>query len=273
MNCMKKNIKTLIVMTFLFTGLALVAQDEQKFDKVIMDNPGEVEIFLLHEAASRNDVREVEKLLNAGVFVDTRNKLSQTPLHKAAAYGAVDVIKLLVSRGANINAISGGFGWTPLLEAVYWNYYDAVIELVKAGADVNIKAYMWGVTALHKAAYHRHNKIALFLINAGADVNVVDNFNASPLHYAARYSSNEVLESLVQHGANINQQELSKQTPLHEAVRFNNKETAKCLLSLGARTDILDKDGHNAEFYTKNESMKALFHPTVFWYNFFYNIW
>lgn len=267
MNCMKKNIKTLVIIGFFFLGFSLVAKERQQSDAVIIVDGKKT--TLLHEAVRRNDVKEVENLLNQGFYVDVRNEVSCTPLHDAASYGAVDVIKLLLSRGADINAISGGFGWTPLLKAVYWNHYNAVVALAQADADLNIKADMWGVTALHKAVYHRHNKIALYLLDKGADFNSIDNLKSSPLHYTAAYSSVKVVESLIQRGANINQQSFRGQTPLHAAIECNNKVTAKCLLNAGARTDILDKDGHNAEFYVETESMKALFHPVISWYNFF----
>lgn len=267
MNCMKKNIKNLAVIGFFFLGFSLAAKEKQQSDTVIIVDGKKT--TLLHQAVRRNDLKEVEKLLNQGFDVDVRNEVLCTPLHDAAAFGAVDVIKLLLSRGADINAISGGFGWTPLLKAVYWNHYHAVVALAQADADLNMKADMWGVTALHKAVYHRHNKIALYLLDKGADFNSVDNLKSSPLHYAAAYSSAQVVESLVQRGAHINQQNFRGKTALHAAVECNNKATVKSLLHSGARTDILDQDGHNAEFYVETEGMKSLFHPTVSWYKFF----
>lgn len=264
---MNKNIKTLTVMALVLIGLTLEAREKEEAHTVIIVDRRKT--TLLHEAARKNDVKEVEKLLNQGFYVDVRNEASCTPLHDAAAFGAVDVIKLLLSHGADINALSGSFGWTALLKAVYCNHYNAVQLLVQAGADLNVKAEIWGVTALHKAVYHRHNKIALYLINKGADCNSIDNLKSSPLHYAAAYSSVEVVKKLIQRGASLNQQNFRGKTALHAAVECNNKATVKSLLNLGARTDILDQDCHNAEFYVETESMKALFHQVFSWCNLF----
>jgi ankyrin repeat protein len=279
MNHMKKNIKTLTLMSFLFAGLTLVGQDEQKSNSIrIIDGR---ETTLMHEAARENNVKEVERLLDAGFPVDLHDGILEfTPLHTAACFGAVDVIQLLLSRGADINATSGGYGWTPLVHAVRWGQFDAVVALVQAGANFNIRNVKievegdsWeGSTPLLYAVRYWNTNVALFLINAGADVNVVDVYNISPLHYtiymaAYRAASDiddsrylKVFRSLIEHGANINHQDIHGHTTLHKAVQLWKEEMVKCLLSLGVRTDILDENGHNAEFYANTETMKALFH-------------
>jgi len=74
--------------------------------------------------------------LSANMIEEGVNK--RTPLHWAADYGQVEVMRYLVSKGGNINA-KDNFGITPLLAAVYEGHEDAVKFLLSQGADKTVK--------------------------------------------------------------------------------------------------------------------------------------
>lgn len=57
-----------------------------------------------------------------------------TPLTYASLTGRTDIVKLLISNGANINKPEDG-GNTPLFWAALGNKRDTVLYLVSAGAD------------------------------------------------------------------------------------------------------------------------------------------
>jgi uncharacterized protein len=58
----------------------------------------------LIEATIRNDVKEVYKLLKAGVNPnDYEDEAELRPIHFAALYNALDVVSLLVGAGADIH--------------------------------------------------------------------------------------------------------------------------------------------------------------------------
>src|SRR5689334_2515508 len=69
----------------------------------------------LHSAALYGDLAQVNSQLDEGVDINlcTRNNLGRTCLHGAAAQQHVDVLKLLVERKANINALDR-YGRAPL---------------------------------------------------------------------------------------------------------------------------------------------------------------
>src|SRR5205814_5812642 len=61
-----------------------------------------------HMAAQASDVRRVREILDSGPsHLNRGDRAGGTPLHRAVAASARDVVKLLLDRGANIHAIHG----------------------------------------------------------------------------------------------------------------------------------------------------------------------
>ncbi|KAH8780344.1 ankyrin repeat-containing domain protein, partial [Hyaloscypha finlandica] len=61
-------------------------------------------------------VNVIKLLLEKGANVDTADEGGQTPLHQASMIRHIDVIKLLLDKGANVNAVNGA-RQTPLHRA------------------------------------------------------------------------------------------------------------------------------------------------------------
>jgi thiol-disulfide isomerase/thioredoxin len=103
--------------------------------------PFQSEFKDIFEAASKGTIQNVEYFLKNGADVNTNdNKYGDTPLHCAAAGNAdVEVLKYLVSQGANVNA-NNSYKHTPLYCAAIRNSNVDVLEyLVSQDADVNAK--------------------------------------------------------------------------------------------------------------------------------------
>ncbi len=80
-------------------------------------------------------------LIDRGASLEARstNQSKNTPLHAAAAGGNVEVVKLLLMRGADANA-SQDSGWTALHSAAQAGNREMVEVLVAYGADLNARA-------------------------------------------------------------------------------------------------------------------------------------
>jgi len=95
--------------------------------------------------------------------------------------GGIEFVKRLLLRKNNapmINYVSSA-GFTPLHLAVIKNYIDIVAMLLERGADVN-KTIIDGKTPLHFA---KSKEVCILLVNAGANVNATDEDGQKPSFY------------------------------------------------------------------------------------------
>jgi ankyrin repeat protein len=117
----------------------------------------------------------------------------------AATRNAGEMVKLLLSKGANVKARAKYSDWpsqitsepraqyrpvgglTPLLYAARGGCFECVEALVAAGADVNLPTPE-GVTALIVALDNDHNDVAKFLLDHGANPNVWDWWGRTALY-------------------------------------------------------------------------------------------
>ena len=61
----------------------------------------------IYDAATKGDIAKVKAELHNGVDVNTKIQHGWSPMHEAAMLGHIEVAKLLISKGANINLWDG----------------------------------------------------------------------------------------------------------------------------------------------------------------------
>ncbi len=149
-------------------------------------------------AAERDDLTEVRRLLDGGTPVNASNSiLGKTALLAAAGQGRVEVARLLLERGADVNARSGG--WTPLPLALSSGVTSEVaLLLVEHGADVNAREPDLQRTALMMAASAGEVALVRALLRVGADVSARDADGKTALDVASTAAIAALLHS---HGA------------------------------------------------------------------------
>ena len=105
----------------------------------------------MHFAAQDGDMLKVKELIEAGYPVNQFDEIGKTPLHYAAINEHMEVIRLLLDEGADVNAHKESYiGNTPLGEVAGSCSFDVAEILVEAGAVPTIPGWMQ-MTALHHA--------------------------------------------------------------------------------------------------------------------------
>ena len=171
------------------------------------------------------------------------------PLHRAAAYGDMVMLRDLLADGADPN-VTDEDGDTPLHAAAVGGQVLAAELLLASGVNVNARNHS-NDTPLHYAAtVQSRGSVACgeFLIANGADVNAVSGDKDTALYLAARRNSPRLVHALVTAGANVDLKG-TWGTPMRVAVMWNRPEIVKVLLEADTKihaeevppyTDILD---------------------------------
>lgn len=134
---------------------------------------------LLMVAAREGKPSVVKTLLAARPKLQARNPLGESALMLATILGHTEVAKLLLDAGAPANQD----GWTPLIYAAARNRTDIGRLLIAKGANVNAAADN-GTTALMMAAREGQLQMLLLLLEHGADAKYVSPHGHSALSLA-----------------------------------------------------------------------------------------
>lgn len=84
----------------------------------------------LLDAVRKGDAAAVKQLLDGGVPVDSKYRYDRTPLSFAADRGQLDIVTLLLERGANPDAQDTFYNNTPLAWAAYKGHTDVALALI-----------------------------------------------------------------------------------------------------------------------------------------------
>ena len=203
-------------------------------------------------------------LITLMLAVGCGKKESDVSIWDAAANGNIEAIKQHLDAGTDINGTfilpgTPGSGGTPLHVAVLAGQMEATKLLLKKGADINARADdVAGGTPLHWAAVIGSMDFAEVLVEAGADVNAGDSSQAAPLHWAAVNGQTEAAGLLIENGAGVDVKNNDGSTALHVAAFFCHTEIVKLLLEKGA-----DVNARNLRSETPLDTVAASWSPAL----------
>jgi len=152
--------------------------------------PQKTQVGNIAQAALFGDIAAVNRFLESGQDVNTRDECCRTALLYAAEAGKNEIVNLLLSRGARLTLAYGRE--TPLHVAARRGRVAVVQALLKAGSDPDYyssistgrRDKVFGRTALHAAAEQGHLEVVNALIAAGAEVNPLQGHIYTPLDMA-----------------------------------------------------------------------------------------
>ncbi|MGQ0798048.1 MAG: ankyrin repeat domain-containing protein [Methanobacteriota archaeon] len=155
-----------------------------------------------HAAATVGDLARVRELVEKdprGVHAFSADGFP--PLGLAAYMGHADVVRYLLSKGADVNQIGKNPAkFTALTGAVAARHLDVVRILVEAGADPNYW-YGGGYTPVLEAAAHGDIPMLELLVAHGGDVTAETEQGATAVSLASEGGHQDAAEWLRKHGA------------------------------------------------------------------------
>lgn len=160
----------------------------------------------MHELAREGDVLSAEALMSAGSEIDLPDDEGRRPLHEAAFFGRLAMVKFLTKHGALLDAPIHPFGYTALFFAAEEGHADVVRYLLSRGARLSVRDGISGAGLLHVAAVRGDMQMAGILIAAGIDVFQEDMKGQTARDHAARAGHRcleAVLLKVMQHHARI----------------------------------------------------------------------
>lgn len=235
---------------------------KQKIDLNAHDEQGNTPLL---SACMADNKAFVEDLLTAQANPNLAgtSDLEATPMMYAAAYNNVEIIKLLLSKGAEVNQLDvnkdHALNW-----ATYYGHLQAMEYLIENGADMELsskhgKAVDVGFRLWHadsvSAVFRNHmdlekidKKAASFieaikvdnaeevskLIKKSVNVDSKDELGTPAINFAIENGNSEIISLLIKAGADVNALNRVGQAPITWAARFGHIEIVKQLLENGA---------------------------------------
>ncbi|HEY0138859.1 MAG TPA: ankyrin repeat domain-containing protein, partial [Nannocystis sp.] len=202
----------------------------------------------------------VAALLDAGAEIDAKNTGAggiPTPLIAAAFCGHTEVVRLLLARGADVDAVNSQ-GRNALVQAADQGHAEIVELLAHAGSAVD-QPGLFGQTALHLAAWQGHRAVVETLLACAARTDLRDDAGMTPLALACTEDVPEVVELLLAAGAPVEERSGSTDaTPLIMAAIDGQARVAGVLLHHGACRDARDRNGRTAAEWARAEGHESV---------------
>jgi hypothetical protein len=159
-----------------------------------------------------------------------------TPLYYLAGLGAAQLTELLLDRGSDIDELSprgNRYGFA-LAAAARMKHINIVKVLLDRGADIHLRGGAYGY-ALQASTYSGNESIVQLLLDRGAEVNLVGGEFGSALAIAVLLGRKDTIRLLLDAGANINLKTgISYGNALYTAVAAHEIHCMELLISKGA---------------------------------------
>ncbi|KAH1017863.1 hypothetical protein HUJ05_008457 [Dendroctonus ponderosae] len=191
----------------------------------------------LHLAVRRKDIDMVRILVDYGTNVDIRNGEGQAPLHIAAAEGDEILVKYFYGVRASAS-ITDNQDRTPMHLAAE-NGHANIIELLADKFKASIfERTKDGSTLMHIASLNGHADCAMMLFKKGVYLHMPNKDGARSIHTAARYGHVGIINTLLQKGEKVDVTTNDNYTALHIAVESCKPLVVETLLGYGADVHV-----------------------------------
>ena len=236
---MDKKLKTfLLIVFFLIFSIRISAEeihdvviqgDLQKVIELIKKNPellnskDQLGRTPLHWATRGVHLEIIKYLVSKGAEINCKDNMNVIPLHSIAVRGHTEAAKFLILHGADINAIDKTNN-TSLSYALSRNFKEIVSILIENKVKIPTIG-QYSKDLLHRAASSGYSNLVELMIKKGVDISTLNSNGGILLHSAASGGVLVALEFMLKKGYKVDGKNRYFLTPLHLAV-INQKENA-----------------------------------------------
>lgn len=229
----------------------------------------ELEAADIYEAIRKNNITQVKALLDEDQsLVRGADANGMQPIHIAVHYGQTEIVKLLISRGADVKATTHD-RITPLHFAAHRCFCcmdqskkKAIAEtLISKGAELHAattEKMRYGATPLHLAAGYGNDAVLKLLLDR-MPVDTQATNKSTPLSWACSNGRLSTAEILIAKGADVSAPNELGRTPIMCAVRHGSAELTDFLIKAGASEKGISNDGFSMCHYAALSGNLELF--------------
>ncbi|HQO09253.1 MAG TPA: ankyrin repeat domain-containing protein [Clostridiales bacterium] len=209
-------------------------------DKSLLESKIDTYFTPLNLASYEGKTDIVKYLLSKGADIDTKDKEGSNPLQNAAARGHFEIVKLLVEKGSNVNYKDDN-GVTPLHFGCMSGNLDIVKYLVEKGADLNATSKIGRKPAVD-AVFGGNFEVLKYLESKGASMKGLEaGAGSTPLHIATGRGNIDMIKYFVSKGYDVNKKNDASQTPFTWAIGGGNTEILRLFIENGADVNFKDR--------------------------------
>jgi len=252
---MKKTLYVFLSSIFLFANANILysAEETDTYSDFAVDK--KYSSFV--NAVLTDNIKTITEFINNGANLEQPVCEGMTVLMIAAERSSFETVKLLVEKGANVNAVN-----TYIRETSYIKNGDFDDKRFNFGYNAGTAYENIGMnrTVLMYALNNKDLKVVKFLLDKGADITVRDMYGEDILFYAVAKNNPRITELLIDRGANVNVKDNKGRTPLMYAIMqkrtqdYYNYGIITFLIEKGANVNETDNDGNTALTYAKKYS-------------------
>ena len=186
----------------------------------------------------------IKLLLSKGGNINSKDKAGNTLLMRCLSMKRLDVIKFLLEKGCEKTG-KNNIGDTPfLLSLSHSMNEDIPLYLLENGFDVLSKNSN-GENALLRACSKNFETVIKKLLDyPGINVDQKSNFGETALMRAVVHCSKEISELILAKGCNINVKDSQGNTPLNKVIQTNKYDNAKLLLNHKININSVNNQGN-----------------------------
>ncbi len=190
--------------------------------------------------------KTVKRLIQLGADVSISDDRGSAPLHWALRNCSTDIVEILLIDGrANVHQ-ERKFGlMSPIVLAAALGLIDIMKLLLKHGADVNVRVAN-NQTPLQLAVKHNHIDAVQLLLDSGATVDDEDDYGNTALIIATREGHEEIAEMLIEHTANVDAKNKDGENIWSHIIEKHDIKFLKTLARL--YSEVKELGEHNLSF-------------------------